>query len=589
MSTQFRIGAVMILFSVSCLGCGSKEAEGVPPGVNLPAPPERDNGAKAGLALAVQPEIVKVTPGGTAKVLVTAERKGFEGPIVLELSNLPANVSMASKATIAADAKQVEIIIIAAKDADVGEKADVRAMVAANPPIISPPFTIRVEKAAEVSTTPSFKLKVDPELVKITQGDKIKVRVSALRDGYDGPIVVELANMPGQISGGKGTIAAGEKDVVLELTADPKAAAGETKGATALGNNQTRSEPFTIAIMEASALFELRLTDEVIAVKQGEKAKLDLTIDRKTYDGPVTLELSNLPHKVTMNKVTVPAGQLRKALEIVADPAAAEGRKTDVIVVASMPNETKTILSKPFTIIVMKGSATTSDAAPFDLKVEPAEVNLKAGTKIKLRVTAVRQSFYQGPIVVELKNLHPAVKSGKLTLKEGQSFGDLELWALPNAPTGKLTEVALVGTASAAKDRQVTSASTLTVNVLGNTVVVVPVGPAKDAVWFDLKLEPKTLNIRPGMTGTVRVSVVRKNNFAGPVTVQLKGLPNSIQAVNRTGTIAKNKTYVDLQVFVTLRAPIGTNASVSASGTGTFNNLPQQQTSPAITINVVKK
>ena len=78
MSTQFRIGAVMILFSVSCLGCGSKEAEGVPPGVNLPAPPERDNGAKAGLALAVQPEIVKVTPGGTAKVLVTAERKGCE-------------------------------------------------------------------------------------------------------------------------------------------------------------------------------------------------------------------------------------------------------------------------------------------------------------------------------------------------------------------------------------------------------------------------------------------------------------------------------------------------------------------------------
>jgi hypothetical protein len=182
------------------------------------------------------------------------------------------------------------------------------------------------------------------------------------------------------------------------------------------------------------------------------------------------------------------------------------------------------------------------------------------------------------------------VKSGKLTLKEGQSFGDIELWALPNAPTGQITDVTPVGTASAAKDQQVPSASTITVNVYGNPVVVVPIPvdpPPRDVVWFDLKLAPQTVNIKQGNFGIVRVSVTRKNGFAGPVAVQLKGLPNSIQA--RTGTVAKNQNYVDLQIFANPRAPIGTSVSVSAVGTGRFGTVQQQQTSPAITINVVKK
>jgi hypothetical protein len=211
---------------------------------------------------------------------------------------------------------------------------------------------------------------------------------------------------------------------------------------------------------------------------------------------------------------------------------------------------------------------------------------LRAGTKIKLRVSVTRQASYQGQIVVELKGLPPVVKSGRLILKEGQSYGDIELWALATAPTGQITDVTPVGTASDAKDRQVTSAVTLTVNVLGAPVVVVPVA---DAVWFDLRLQPGTLNIKQGGVATVRVTVNRKNNFAGPVTVQLKGLPNGVQARNNSATINKNANSVDIQVFANPRAAIG-STNVIAVGTGTFTNLPkQQQTSPAITISVTKK
>ena len=586
MSTHFRIvGAVLVLFSLNSLGCSSKEAEGVPPGVNGEPPPDRQKQAKAPFALEVQQKVVKLAQGGKAKIVVTAERKDYEGPIILELTNLPAKVSTVSKAMIAASAREVEIEITAANDADIGEKTDVLAM-ASNPLVASSPFTIKVEKAAPVAVTPNNepKLRVNPELVKVTQGDKIKVRVSADRNGFEGPIVIELVNMPAQISGAKGIIGAEEKDVVLELTVDPKAVVGETKGVTALGNNKFTSEPFTIAIVEAAALFELGVRDEVVEVKQGDKAKLEISIMRKSYDGPVILELSNLPEKVTMNKVIIPAGQSRKAVDIMADAAAPEGRKTGVTVLATADG--KTILSKPFAIVVTKGTSTSSDPAPFDLKVDKSEVTLRAGTKIKLRVSVTRQASYQGQIVVELKGLPPVVKSGRLILKEGQLYGDIELWALPTAPTGQITDVTPVGTASDAKDRQVTSAVTLTVNVLGAPVVVVPVA---DAVWFDLRLQPNTLNIRQGAVATVRVIVNRKNNFAGPVTVQLKGLPNGVQARNNSATINKNANSVDIQVFANPRAAIGSTANVTAVGTATFTNLKQQQTSPAITITVTKK
>jgi hypothetical protein len=502
------------------------------------------------------------------------------------LTNLPAKVSAVSKVTtIAADAKEVEIEITAANDAEIGEKTDVLAM-ASNPLVASSPFTIKVEKAAPVAVTPTKEpnLRVNPELVKVTQGDKIKVRVSADRNGFDGPIVIELVNMPAQISGAKGIIAAEEKDVVLELTADPKAVVGETKGVTALGNNKFTSEPFTIAIVEAAALFELGVRDEVVEVKQGDKAKLEISIMRKSYDGPVILELSNLPEKVTMNKVIIPAGQSRKAVDIMADATAPEGRKTGVTVLATADG--KTILSKPFAIVVTKGTSTSSDPAPFDLKVVKSEVILKAGTKIKVRIEVTRQPSYQGQIVVELKGLPAVVKSGKLILKEGQSAGEIELWALPNAPTRQITDVTPVGTASDAKDRQVASQTTLTVNVLA-PVVVVPVGPPADAVWFDLTIEPKTLNVRPGTLTYVRVGVNRKNSFSGPVVIQLKNLPNWVQVAKNGITINKNQTT--FQLVVNSRAPIGTTASVTAVGTGTFANMRQQQTSPAITVTVVKK
>jgi hypothetical protein len=74
---------------------------------------------------------------------------GYQGPITLEVRNLPANVT-ATKATIEQDKNEIEIEIAAAPNAPPGDKADVNilgtATAAANQQNPSPNFTLSVVK-----------------------------------------------------------------------------------------------------------------------------------------------------------------------------------------------------------------------------------------------------------------------------------------------------------------------------------------------------------------------------------------------------------------------------------------------------------
>jgi hypothetical protein len=92
---------------------------------------------------------LKVKQGDKVKLKVTAVRKGYQGPIAVELKNLPANVT-APKATIAQDQTSVEIEVTAADAAAVGDKPDVSVSGVGNAPVdkpvASPNFTVSILK-----------------------------------------------------------------------------------------------------------------------------------------------------------------------------------------------------------------------------------------------------------------------------------------------------------------------------------------------------------------------------------------------------------------------------------------------------------
>ncbi len=102
---------------------------------------------------------------------------------------------------------------------------------------------------------PPFALNVEPPLLTLKQGEKVKVKINVVRKGgYDGPVDLELAKLPAKVTASKAAIAKGQVSAELEVTAAADAAISETKDARvdgkapAAGNQQNSSPVFTIRI-----------------------------------------------------------------------------------------------------------------------------------------------------------------------------------------------------------------------------------------------------------------------------------------------------------------------------------------------------
>jgi hypothetical protein len=172
----------------------------------------------------------------------------------LEVRNLPANVT-APKASIAMGQPAAEIEVSAAAEAPVADKADINVLgtapAASNQQNASPNFTISVQAAA-----PTYELKAEGVPLKLKQGDKAKLKVTAVRKGYQGPITVELKNLPANVTAPKATIAQDQTSVEIEVTAADAAAEGDKADVSLSGvgnapvDKPVASPNFTVSILK---------------------------------------------------------------------------------------------------------------------------------------------------------------------------------------------------------------------------------------------------------------------------------------------------------------------------------------------------
>ncbi len=91
---------------------------------------------------------------------------------------------------------------------------------------------------------------------------------------------------------------------------------------------------------------------------------------------------------------------------------------------------------------------------PFELKVEPAKLELEPGAKAMLKVTATRKGGYAGPITLEVQNLPALVTAPKVTLEKDQTEAEIEVTAGDKAQPVEKNDVKIQGTATAASNVQ---------------------------------------------------------------------------------------------------------------------------------------
>jgi hypothetical protein len=110
-----------------------------------------------------------------------------------------------------------------------------------------------------------------------------------------------------------------------------------------------------------------------LKMRQGEKAKIKIMVDRKNYEGPIDVELSHLPANVTAQKAIFVKGEKALEIEVHAGAKARSLTKSDVQAVGTATEASnQMVVSASFTISI-------GGEDPFDLQAEPTTVKLAQG------------------------------------------------------------------------------------------------------------------------------------------------------------------------------------------------------------------
>jgi hypothetical protein len=206
--------------------------------------------AKHPFALAARLERAESYRGGAAPLTVTAERApGFDGEIALAALNLPPNITVALK-NVPKGKNEVKLAVNSTAKTALGSHA-VFLLASAT---VQGKGVVVILPPATLSLVQPFELKVNAKPLKIEQGGKAKLKITAVRKGgYAGPIACELRNLPLNVSAAKATIAAGKNDAEIEVSAAANAVTADKAGVTVVGaalNQQAASPGFTVSVVK---------------------------------------------------------------------------------------------------------------------------------------------------------------------------------------------------------------------------------------------------------------------------------------------------------------------------------------------------
>jgi hypothetical protein len=212
---------------------------------------------KAPFSLAIKMDPPEGVPGGKATVTITATRDaGFDEEITLTPpTGLPPTVP--APKTIPAIAKgktETTFPLDLNPKTPMGEffllvnaktKFQGKDLSGAAPPLM-------------LVLGPAFELQVDPAVVTLKPGDKVKLKVTAIRKGgYKGPIALDVRKLPAMVTVvGKAMIAADQTAAEVEIMAAPTAPPADVAGvdvagtATALNNLPNQSPGFTVRVQK---------------------------------------------------------------------------------------------------------------------------------------------------------------------------------------------------------------------------------------------------------------------------------------------------------------------------------------------------
>jgi hypothetical protein len=192
-------------------------------------------------------------------------------------------------------------------------------------------------------------------------------------------------------------------------------------------------------------------------------------------------------------------------------------------------------------------------------------VDVQQGGAATVGVNITRAGGYTGAVTIAAENVPAGVTVSSGTIAAGQNSATLDISAQPSAAAAT-TNITLraTGTGVAAQ----TTSFALTV---------------REPPGIAIALNPTTLSLAQGQSGSTAVTLTRGGGFTGAVTVTAEGLPAGVTIA--PATIATGATAATLNVVTTAASPAGSHPiTLRAAGTGVTDQtatLTLQITAPA--------
>lgn len=230
--------------------------------------------------------------------------------------------------------------------------------------------------------SPDFQLSVSPANPNLPRGGGATVTVTALRyDGFDGPIEVEVRDLPSGIRATRETIVPGESSTVLTLFADPDADLEYAVPLHVVGRSEVQGKSVERVANADDKLRYIALTEPAdlavevespeVELEAGSKTTIAVRVTRsKGFKGRVPIAITNLPFGVRvtdvgLNGVLVTEEETRREFVLEALP---DVEPTERLIAVSGTVETRspirpTYAAEPFKLKVVSRKVTRAAAA----------------------------------------------------------------------------------------------------------------------------------------------------------------------------------------------------------------------------------
>jgi Bacterial pre-peptidase C-terminal domain len=313
-------------------------------------------------------QAVAVARGNRAMILLTAERKDFDGPLTVLAENLPSGVSI-HVPEVPSGVSAIPVVFAADAGAEPGHalsdwtvshadasraivggfRQDIEQVLGRNN-IVFWAHTVERLPVAVVEEAP-FSIEARVSQAPLVQKGSATIHVVAQRqDGFDKPIRLSLPFLPPGVGANQSVvIAAGETEANIPINAGGRSRIGdwqivvEAKAATGHGEMVVSSD---LELLHVSKPF-VAFRPQAASVERGQETQMFIELDRLDgFTGKATVTLGALPHKVTAEPLELTAETTSLTFTIKTQPESPVGRHKGVFCVARFETEAGVVVHR---------------------------------------------------------------------------------------------------------------------------------------------------------------------------------------------------------------------------------------------------